>query len=543
MHVPRARGWIARDRRGILAAMRLRMPSMQGIPASFHLTADRDVPVLSIAIGAWLYMASVLAFPLLNASLTFAEDPSSESGVWKSMTPAPIARTEVAAAAVGKKIYLLGGFSEPTVSNMKDLSIMTLVEEYDTVTDRWSSKAPLPQGLHHVGIGVIGDRIYVIGGFTQSLLSVWKAVSTVYVYDPARDAWTEAAPMPSARGALAVAAVDGTLYAIGGYDGTDNTAAVEVYDPVHNKWSTRAPLPIPRDHLTAASVKGLVYAIGGRLSRDYRKNLSVVHAYDPSTDRWTRIADLPTARSGITSGVIAEKIYVLGGESPEGTFATNEAYAPALHRWDEMAPMPTARHGLGSAVVDDHLYVLSGGPSPGGSFSRVNEMFTPPTEPTPRRSSGRATSQQVGAVMALLATFDQAGALPPESSPDANRLIKALIQFQSAFMKSDDPVITTLLVEALMNSFGERSAAEVTRFRSHGWTSESLEALVDFMNKNETWRQPDIRTAFRAYNVAEEDFTLLARTFLTAREHLADQGNNLHTVYSARRREMPGSGS
>jgi len=140
---------------------------MQGIPASFHLTADRDVHILSIAIGAWLYMASVLAFPLLNASLTFAEDLSSGSGVWKSMTPAPIARTEVAAAAVGKKIYLLGGFSEPTVSNMKDLSITTLVEEYDTVTDRWSSKAPLPQGLHHVGIGVIGDRIYVIGGFTQ----------------------------------------------------------------------------------------------------------------------------------------------------------------------------------------------------------------------------------------------------------------------------------------------------------------------------------------------------------------------------------------
>jgi hypothetical protein len=110
-------------------------------------------------------------------------------------------------------------------------------------------------------------------------------------------------------------------------------------------------------------------------------------------------------------------------------------------------------------------------------------------------------------------------------------------------MKSDDPVITTLLVEALMNSFGERSAAEVTRFRSHGWTSESLEALVDFINKNETWRQSDIRTAFRAYNMVEEDFTLLARTFLTAREHLADQGNNLHTVYSARRREMPGSGS
>ena len=43
-----------------------------------------------------------------------------------------------------------------------------------------------------------------------------------------------------------------------------------------------------------------------------------------------------------------------------------------------MTPMPTARHGLGSAVVNGRLYAISGGPTPGGSFSQVNEVFTPP---------------------------------------------------------------------------------------------------------------------------------------------------------------------
>jgi hypothetical protein len=43
-----------------------------------------------------------------------------------------------------------------------------------------------------------------------------------------------------------------------------------------------------------------------------------------------------------------------------------------------MTPMPTARHGLGAAVVDGRLYVISGGPTPGGSFSQINEIFTPP---------------------------------------------------------------------------------------------------------------------------------------------------------------------
>ncbi|WP_447984034.1 Kelch repeat-containing protein [Nitrospira sp. Nam74] len=470
------------------------------------------------------------------------EETPSPRGSWKSMTPAPSARTEVAAAAVGNKIYVVGGFSEPSLSNIKDLAITPLVEEYDSATDHWTARAPLPEGLHHVGIGVVDNRLYVIGGFKQSLMSVWKPVATVYVYDPAHDTWTEASPMPTARGALAVAELGGTLYAVGGYDGDGNTPAVEAYDPIHNSWSARAPLLTPRDHLATTTVNGTMYAIGGRLNRDYGHNLSVTEAYNPSTNTWTRVADLPTPRSGITAGVIDNAVYVLGGESPGGTFATNEAYVPAQDRWYTMTPMPTARHGLGSAVVDQRLYVIGGGPKPGGSFSPVNEMFLPPAQAS-QRMSGRASSKQVGTIMALLATFQDAQALPPESSPDANRLIKALIQFQAAFMKSSDPAVTQLLTDALNANLGHQAHAEMARFHTAGWTSESLEALVEFIINHKSWQQADIRAAFHTYNVGEEDFTLLANTFLTARRNLAEQGHNLHAIYASRRREMPGAGS
>ena len=39
--------------------------------------------------------------------------------------------------------------------------------------------------------------------------------------------------------------------------------------------------------------------------------------------------------------------------------------------------MPTACHGLGAAVVGPTIYVLSGDTKPGGTFSSVNEAFTP----------------------------------------------------------------------------------------------------------------------------------------------------------------------
>jgi N-acetylneuraminic acid mutarotase len=301
-----------------------------------------------------------------------------DSGVWRTAAPAVMKRTEVAAAMVGGKIYLVGGFEEPSLGNVMNLSITPALEEYDPATDKWTTKAPMPVGLHHVGIGVAGGRLYVIGGYKQSGLSVWGPVATVYAYDPAADVWSERASMPTARGALSVTAHDGKLYAIGGYGGRANSTAVEVYDPVRNSWSARAALPTPRDHLATATAAGKLYAIGGRVNGDYHRNLSVTEVYDPNADTWSRAPDLPTARSGITASETGGRVYVFGGEGANGTFHENEAFDPAGNAWQAMAPMPTARHGLGSAVMDGRIFVISGGPSPGGSFSNLNEVFSPP---------------------------------------------------------------------------------------------------------------------------------------------------------------------
>ncbi len=290
----------------------------------------------------------------------------------------PTKRTEVAAAAMDGKIYAVGGFEKPSLGNVMSLAITPSVEVYDPATDRWTSKVPLPVGLHHVGIGVVNGRLYVIGGYAKSGLSVWDPVATVYAYDPAADSWTERAPMPTARGALSVTEYEGKLYAIGGFDRKVNNAQVEVYDPVRNVWSMAAPLPTPRDHLAAATIAGKIYAIGGRIAGDYSHNLALTERYDPAIDRWTRVADLPTARSGITAAVVEESIYVMGGEGAAGTFNENEAYDSVRDIWQPMAPMPTARHGLGSAVVQGRIYVISGGPTPGGSFSDLSEVFIPP---------------------------------------------------------------------------------------------------------------------------------------------------------------------
>lgn len=304
--------------------------------------------------------------------------PVADQGTWHTAKSAPTKRTEVAVATLNGKIYVVGGFEQPGLSNFLNRGITPFLQEYDPATDRWRSRAPMPVALHHMGIGVIDGKLFIIGGYKQSGFSIWHAVATVYAYDPAMDTWAERARMPTPRGALSVAQHDGKLYAIGGYNGETNSAAVEAYDPERDAWTVRAQLPTPRDHLAAATMSGNIYAIGGRLNGDYRRNLAVMEVYDPVTDRWSRAADLPTARSGITASGVGNRIYVFGGEQEAGTFRENEAYDPARDAWHPMAPMPTGRHGLGSAVVNDRIYVISGGPTPGGSFSDRNEVFTPP---------------------------------------------------------------------------------------------------------------------------------------------------------------------
>jgi hypothetical protein len=468
-----------------------------------------------------------------------AQEPPSE-GTWQTLAPAPTRRTEVAAAAVGGKIYVVGGLTEPPLGQLMNPVVSDLVEEYDPATDTWTRKAPLPRPLHHVGIAAVGQDLYVVGGFTSSLLNIWKPSAQGFRYNPVTNLWSEIPLMPTARGALAAVEYGGKLYAVGGFDGTADSPAVEVFDPASGTWSAKANLPTPRNHHALALSRMRIFAIGGRLSRDPAENLSIVEAYDPLINQWTKVAPMPTARSGIASGMIGGQIYVVGGESPRGTFRETEGYNPDSNKWTTFAPMPTKRHGLGGVVLNGRFYTLSGGPQPGATYSNVTEVFTPSGQAPLSYESRRASAKHVGSIMALLATFEDGGALPPETAPDANRLIHAIIQYQVAFMKSGSPAVKHYLRSALTAKFGDGGPQAVEMFQREGWTSRSLEAVVEYAAARPPWERGDLMEAFREFNVGRSEFELVSQTYVKARSQLSVKGQNIHAVYGGRRKEMPG---
>ena len=69
--------------------------------------------------------------------------------------------------------------------------------------------------------------------------------------------------MPTPRHWVGVAVVGNILYAIGGHDVSGNhLTAVEAYDPVSNTWSTEAAMSTPRSYFGVTELNGTIYAIG-----------------------------------------------------------------------------------------------------------------------------------------------------------------------------------------------------------------------------------------------------------------------------------------
>lgn len=142
--------------------------------------------------------------------------------------------------------------------------------------------------------------------------------------------------------------------------------------------------------------------------------------------------------------------------------------------------------------------------------------------------------------MAVLATLQDADVLPPENSLEANRVIKAVIQFQSVFLKSGDPAVRVFLTQSLAAQGGGSADETLARFRSTGWTSDVLEAVSEQWIATTVDQRDRLAPGFRQFNVSPMEFDGLMELIAKARITFMQRGQTMHQVFVQRRREMPG---
>ena len=112
--------------------------------------------------------------------------------------------------------------------------------------------------------------------------------------------------------------IDGRLYVVGGRGhGAGNRATLEIYDPATDSWAQAADMPTARGGLTAAALDGRLHVTGGE-DLDTGATFAQHEVYDPATGRWTTLAPMPTARHGLTSQAVGDRWYVIGGGAKAG---------------------------------------------------------------------------------------------------------------------------------------------------------------------------------------------------------------------------------
>jgi N-acetylneuraminic acid mutarotase len=146
-----------------------------------------------------------------------------------------------------------------------------LFYRYNPVTDQWTTLpdpfVDEPQGSSPYLGGVIGGKFYLMAG-------TWGTPGArLAVYDPPTNAWTEKTPLGLARPGAASAVLGGKLYVMGGsrYDAASHTSetldVTIVYDPATDAWTRRASMPSPRTGISASKVflngQPLIEVVGG----------------------------------------------------------------------------------------------------------------------------------------------------------------------------------------------------------------------------------------------------------------------------------------
>jgi N-acetylneuraminic acid mutarotase len=312
-------------------------------------------------------MATAITISICVASCaSLSSSSESDPGTWRTETPMLHARAAHAVVSTGTEIYALGGTG-------REYAPVLPVERFDGKV--WTIETTLPgSGLNAPAAAALGGKIYVIGGFNTTTNIPSDAV---HVYDIASRTWSTAAPLPSPRGGHAAIVMDGRIHVLGGGNSQSTLADHDVYDPTVNRWTMLAPLPRSEGSPAVVVFMGKLYAIGGRSGHS---DFGAVDIYDPATDKWSAGPAIPP-RGTAGAVVYCNAIHLIGGESQArvATLADVLRLDARTHTWLAQTPMPTARNFARTMLLHDTVYVVGGnlkvGPSHASEGSTVVESY------------------------------------------------------------------------------------------------------------------------------------------------------------------------
>jgi N-acetylneuraminic acid mutarotase len=299
--------------------------------------------------------------PTLTADETLGTDRLS---TWIRLPDAPTPRTELGATYMDGSIYAAGGIGIVGGTGR----VLSTFEAFDVASSAWRALPDLPEPRHHSAVAALDGSVYVIGGFSDM---AFTPSAKVFAFDVSTGKWRQASPLPEPLGAGGAAVLDGKIYFVGGVDKDGKTSA-RMYAFDGQRWQRLRDMPTPREHLAVAATSSFLYVLGGR-----QPITAAAERYDPDEDSWESLAPKPTARGGIAgAGVGGRFACAAGGEDDRRTYADAECFDETAGKWISLPAMSVARHGLGAAGTEKEFYTISGGDRPGLAQTSIIESIS-----------------------------------------------------------------------------------------------------------------------------------------------------------------------
>jgi N-acetylneuraminic acid mutarotase len=312
----------------------------------------------------------------------------SSNDVWHEgpRLPQPITNNAVAAASVDGRtaVYtFLGLDSTKTWSGVTSSAYRWYVGD-----DAWTSIEPVPgPGRLAATAQMIGDRIYVLGGYTVAEDGSERSLPDVAVYDPAAGTWTRGADIPVPVDDAVSGIWRGRIFLVSGWHDTGNVAHVQVYDPDADRWSEASPVSgSPVFGHTGAVVGDHVAYVDGAAVVDARPRFRIdVASWLGTIDRdgepiaWRPAAPHPgpplyrAAGATLSTSDGGWALFVGGTDNPynyNGIGYDGEpssplrqvlGFSPTQNRWVHLPPLPIATMDHRNAgVAGGRVFVVGG---------------------------------------------------------------------------------------------------------------------------------------------------------------------------------------
>ena len=233
------------------------------------------------------------------------------------------------------------------------------------VMGQWSSRADFPLAMGYNTAVYYNNALYNFSGLTSSAL-----LSSVYKLDLNTNTWEQVANMPKPRALAASAVIGDKIYVIGGYSSGNpftTEGTVLEFDPATNRTTAKAAMPTPVYGAGCFVHEGRIWVLGGGTT-SFSVQTDVIQIYDPASDTWTQsISKLPRSLRSFQSVNINGTAYFLGGYAVVGTQGQFFAYmykgvmtGDAI-TWTQLLDFPGGAIMRYSMGTDGKLLFLTGG--------------------------------------------------------------------------------------------------------------------------------------------------------------------------------------